>query len=180
VAPLGLAGYLACQVSGRLVADRPVRRVGAVIPVAVGGLIGAIGMTLVAAARAPALAVVGFAIVGVGLCVVVPLSFSAAGALDPTGSGVAIARVNLFNYVGFVVGAGLIGTVNQAAGLRWAFIVPAALCLLIIALAPAFRIATRAVTRPTILGPGASGRSVAESAVKRPEAGGKVAPSPQP
>jgi MFS family permease len=145
VAPLGLAAYLACQVSGRLVADRPVRRLGPVRPVAVGGLVGAVGMALVALARVPALAIVGFAIVGVGLCVVVPLSFSAAGALDPTGSGVAIARVNLFNYVGFVVGAGLIGAVNQAAGLRWAFVVPAALCLLIIALAPSFRVAARVV-----------------------------------
>ncbi|HKS98886.1 MAG TPA: MFS transporter, partial [Rugosimonospora sp.] len=140
VAPLGLAAYLTCQVSGRLLADRPVHRFGPVLPVAVGGLVGAVGMTLVAVARVPALAIAGYAIVGIGLCVVVPLSFSAAGALDPTGSGVAIARVNLFNYVGFVVGAGLIGAVNQAAGLRWAFFVPAALCLLIIALAPSFRV----------------------------------------
>ncbi|MEN3306267.1 MAG: hypothetical protein V7603_2469 [Micromonosporaceae bacterium] len=149
VVPLGLAAYLACQVSGRLLADRPVRRVGPVLPVAAGGLVGAVGMTLVAVAQAPAMAIVGFAIVGVGLCVVVPLSFSVAGALDPTGSGVAIARVNLFNYIGFVVGAGLIGTVDQAVGLRWAFVVPAALCLLIIALAPSFRVAARIVRQRT-------------------------------
>jgi MFS family permease len=129
-----------------------------VLPVAVGGLVGALGMALVALARVPALAITGFAIVGVGLCVVVPLSFSVAGALDPTGSGVAIARVNLFNYVGFVVGAGLIGAVNGAVGLRWAFAVPAALCLLIIALAPSFRVAARAV---------------------RDRAGAPAAPSPQ-
>jgi MFS family permease len=141
VTPLGLAAYLTCQVLGRLVADRPVRRLGPVLPVAAGGLVGAAGMALVALARVPVLAIAGFAIVGVGLCVVVPLSFSAAGALDPTGSGVAIARVNLFNYIGFVVGAGLIGTVDQAAGLRWAFVVPAVLSLAIVALAPAFRVA---------------------------------------
>jgi MFS family permease len=145
VAPLGLAGYLLCQMLGRLVADWPVRRLGPVLPVAVGGVIGVAGMTLVAVARAPGLAITGFAIVGFGLCVVVPQSFSAAGALDPTGSGVAIARVNLFNYVGFVVGAGLIGVVDQAAGLRWAFAVPAVLCLGIVGLAPSFRIAARAV-----------------------------------
>jgi MFS family permease len=144
VAPLGLAGYLLCQMLGRLVADWPVRRLGPVLPVAVGGVIGVAGMTLVAVARVPGLAIAGFAIVGFGLCVVVPQSFSAAGALDPTGSGVAIARVNLFNYVGFVVGAGLIGVVDQAAGLRWAFAVPAVLCLGIVGLAPSFRIAARA------------------------------------
>jgi MFS family permease len=143
VAPLGLAGYLLCQMLGRLVADWPVRRVGPVLPVAVGGLIGVLGMGLVALARAPGLAIAGFAIVGFGLCVVVPQSFSAAGALDPTGSGVAIARVNLFNYAGFVVGAGLIGAVDEAAGLRWAFAVPALLCLGIVGLAPSFRVARR-------------------------------------
>ncbi|GIH12543.1 MFS transporter [Rugosimonospora africana] len=144
VAPLGLAGYLLCQMLGRLVADWPVRRLGPVLPVAVGGLIGVLGMTLVAVARVPGLAIAGFAIVGFGLCVVVPQSFSAAGALDPTGSGVAIARVNLFNYVGFVVGAGLIGVVDEAVGLRWAFAVPALLCLGIIGLAPSFRVASDA------------------------------------
>ncbi|GAA5193039.1 MFS transporter [Rugosimonospora acidiphila] len=141
VAPLGLAGYLLCQMLGRLVADWPVRRFGPVLPVAAGALVGAAGMGLVAVAPAPWLAIAGFAIVGLGLCVVVPQSFSAAGALDPTGSGVAIARVNLFNYAGFVVGAGLIGVVNQAAGLRWAFAVPALLCLAVIGLAPSFRVA---------------------------------------
>jgi MFS family permease len=147
VAPLGLAGYLLLQMLGRLVADWPVRRFGPVLPVAAGGLVGGAGMLLVALAGSAALAIVGFAIVGVGLCIVVPQSFSAAGALDPTGSGVAVARVNLFNYVGFVVGAGLVGVINDAAGLRWAFAVPAVLCLGIVGLAPAFRIGARATER---------------------------------
>jgi MFS family permease len=153
VAPLGLAGYLTCQVLGRLVADLPVRRFGPTLPVAIGGLIGVVGMTTVALAPAPAIAIIGFAVVGFGLCVVVPQSFSAAGALDPTDSGVAIARVNLFNYVGFVVGAGLIGAVDQGAGLRWAFAVPAILCLGIVGLAPSFRIAARAVASRLSVGP---------------------------
>jgi MFS family permease len=141
VVPLGLAAYLTCQVLGRLVADRPVRRYGPVPPVAVGGLVGGVGMAAVALAPTAAVAVAGFAVVGLGLCVVVPQSFSAAGALDPTGSGVAVARINLFNYVGFVAGAALIGEVDQAAGLRWAFAVPAILCLVVFALAPSFRVA---------------------------------------
>jgi hypothetical protein len=69
---------------------------------------------------------------------VVPLSFSAAGRLDPAGTGVAIARVNLVNYAGFVIGAGLIGAVAELADLRWAFVVPAVLTLAIAALARSF------------------------------------------
>jgi hypothetical protein len=53
---------------------------------------------------------------------------------------VAIARVNLFNYAGFVAGAALIGTVAEAAGRRWAFAVPAVLAVLIVVLARSFRV----------------------------------------
>jgi MFS family permease len=137
---LGLAAYLTCQVLGRVRADRVVQRFGPVRTVAAGGLVGMVGMALVAAAPAPWVGIAGFAIVGAGLCVVVPLSFTAAGALDPTGSGVAIARVNLFNYAGFVVGAALIGAVAEAAGRRWAFAVPAVLVVLIVVLARSFQL----------------------------------------
>jgi MFS family permease len=143
VAPLGLAAYLACQLAGRIAADRQVNRFGPVLPVAVGGAVGAAGLTLAALAPGPWWAIVGFGIVGIGLSVVVPLSFSAAGVLDPTNSGVAIARVNLFNYIGFVVGAGLTGAVADATSLRWAFAVPAVLALGVVALSPAFRVAGR-------------------------------------
>jgi MFS family permease len=85
------------------------------------------------------LGILGFAVLGLGLCVVVPQSFSAAGQLDPAGTGVAVARVNLFNYVGFVVGAALIGLVAETSGLRMAFLVPAILAVGIVALARSFR-----------------------------------------
>lgn len=139
VAALGLAAYQACMVLGRALADRAVARFGAVRSVAVGGAVGVAGLLVVFAAPTPWVGIAGFAVLGLGLCVVVPQSFSAAGALDPAGTGVAVARVNLFNYVGFVVGAGLIGAVAQARGLRAAFLVPAVLALGIIALARSFR-----------------------------------------
>src|SRR6266540_1200149 len=139
VPALGLAAYLTCQVAGRLRADRVVQRFGAARTVAAGGLVGMAGMALVAVAPTPWLGIVGFASVGAGLCVVLPLSFTPAGTLDPTGSGVAIARVNLFNYAGFVVGAALIGIVAEAAGRRWAFAVPAGLVVLVVMLARSFQ-----------------------------------------
>jgi MFS family permease len=116
-----------------------VSRFGAPAVLRAGGLIAAGGLALVAAAPVPALAIVGFAVTGLGLSVVVPLSFSAAGAVDPHGTGVAIARVNLFNYVGFILGAALIGVIAEETNLRWAFAVPAVLAFGIVALAPSFR-----------------------------------------
>jgi MFS family permease len=139
VAALGLAAYQTCMVFGRALADRLVRRYGPVRTVAAGGAVGVLGLLVVVVAGRPAVGIAGFAVLGLGLCVVVPQSFSAAGALDPGGTGVAVARVNLFNYVGFVVGAALIGLVAQNAGLRLAFLVPAVLALGIVALARSFR-----------------------------------------
>ncbi len=139
VAALGLGAYTAMQVVGRFVAHRIAPWVGPVPMIVAGAVIGATGMALVAAAPTPVVALVGFGVLGFGLSPVVPLSFTVAGRLDPTGSGVAVARVNLFNYVGFVVGAALIGGVEQLGGFRLAFAVPAVLALAIVGFARAFR-----------------------------------------
>lgn len=41
--------------------------------------------------------------------------------------GVAIARLNIANYLGAILGSGLIGAAAAGGQLRWAFIVPLAL-----------------------------------------------------
>lgn len=146
-APLGLAAYLAFQLLGRIVADRVIGWLGSMSTVIIGSLVAAAGFALVAAAPTPILAIAGFALIGLGLCVVVPISFSAADALDTTGTGVVVARVNLYNYAGFVVGAALVGLIAGVVGLRWAFVLPGALVLAIVALSPVFRVADVPRTR---------------------------------
>ncbi|MFB9840529.1 MFS transporter, partial [Actinoallomurus acaciae] len=59
-----------------------------------------------------------------------------AGRLDPTGLGIAVARVNVFNYVGFVLGAVIAGAV--ASDLWIAYAVGAALTLVILGAARGF------------------------------------------
>src|ERR1035438_3625261 len=75
-------------------------------------------------------------------CVVPPQCFSATSKLDPTGSGIAISRVNVFNYVGFVLGAalagGIAGGVGGAAGWRAAYAPPLMLTVVIVILARGF------------------------------------------
>ena len=101
-------------------------------------------------------AVAGFALVGLGLSVVVPLTFSAADALDPAGTGTVIAKVNLFNYAGVIVGSVIIGVLpavetaratSTRAACVWRSLVPAGPGLLIMVLAPAFRVVDRARAR---------------------------------
>jgi MFS family permease len=145
--PLGLGAYLTFQLFGRTTADRIIGRIGAIATLVTGALIATVGFGVVAAAPVPAVAIAGFALVGAGLSVVVPLAFSAADALDPAGTGTVIAKVNLFNYAGVVVGAALVGVVGTSTNYRVAFAIPGALVLLICAVAPSFRLADEARSR---------------------------------
>jgi MFS family permease len=135
VAPLGLAAYQVTMVASRAGADFAVRRFGATVVVRVAALIGALGLVLVVAAANAGTAIAGFALTGLGLCVVAPVSFSAAGKVDPSGLGIAVARVNIFNYVGFVFGAIVVLVVQPLSSYQTSYVVPALLTLVIIALA---------------------------------------------
>jgi MFS family permease len=145
--PAGLFAYLTFQLFGRTVADAIIGKIGAVGTAIVGCVVAAAGFGVVVGLHTVVGAVAGFALVGVGLSVVVPLTFSAADALDPAGTGTVIARVNLFNYAGVVVGSILIGVIVDAVNYRVAFAVPGVLVLVILALAPAFRVVDSARVR---------------------------------
>ncbi|CNG83828.1 transporter%2C major facilitator family protein [Mycobacterium tuberculosis] len=141
VAPLGYVAYQITMVISRGVADFAVRRSGAVRVVRIGGLVGIVGMAGVVAAPNAAVAIAAFALAGLGLSVIAPVSFTAAARVDPTGLGVAVSRVNIFNYVGFVLGAAVVGAIAPLSsdhGLRLAFIVPTALILVVFATAKGF------------------------------------------
>ncbi|MFI7636568.1 MFS transporter [Nonomuraea sp. NPDC049400] len=144
VIPLAYAAYQATTLAVRLGGDFAVRRYGPAAIVRIGGVIATLGFLGVVLAPNQPLAIVAFGLTGVGLSVVAPQSFSAAGKLDPAGTGVAIARVNLFNYIGFIVGAALVGGIADAADMRWAFAAPLVLAGVIIVLAPGFEPRRRA------------------------------------
>ena len=94
---------------------------------------------LLAAAAYPAAAIAGFALAGVAVGALVPLAFTSAGGLAPARSDEIIARVNLFNYVGAVLGAVLLGLLADAPGLGIAFLLPAALLVPVLFVARRFR-----------------------------------------
>lgn len=144
VVPLGYAAYQATTLAVRLGGDFAVRRYGPAAIVRVGGVIATLGFLGLVLAPSQPLAIVAFGLVGVGLSVVAPQSFSAAGRLDPAGTGVAIARVNLFNYVGFIVGAALVGGIADAVDMRTAFAAPLVLAAAIVVLARGFEPAIKA------------------------------------
>ncbi|NJP27938.1 MFS transporter [Microbispora sp. SCL1-1] len=139
VIPLALGAYQLTTFLVRVGGDFAVRRWGPAAIVRAGGTVATLGFVAIVAAPTVPLAIAGFALTGIGLSVVAPQSFSAAGRLDPAGTGVAIARVNMFNYVGFIVGAALVGGLADASGYRVAFGAPLVLAAAIILLARGFQ-----------------------------------------
>ncbi|MFF4450694.1 MFS transporter [Streptomyces sp. NPDC001502] len=121
--------YMVTTLVGRAVGDLGVRRLGAAAVVRAGTLVAAAGFAVVAAAPGAWVGMLGFTLLGIGLCVIVPQTFAAAGRLFPGASDTAVARLNIFNYVGFLIGSPLVGAVGDAWSYRGAMLVPMALVL---------------------------------------------------
>lgn len=126
IAPLGYAAYQASVLVTRLVGDRLVAhsRARLLVPTVLVAILGLVGVSLL---RSPVAVVVAFALVGVGVGTLVPLTFSAAGDLAPEWIHEVIARINLFNYAGAVLGAVALGLLSAWPGLGPAFLLPAVL-----------------------------------------------------
>ena len=142
VAALAYAAYQATSVVARIGGDQVVRRVGIVATVRLASVIGTLGLVVVLVAPGPVVAIVGFAVVGGALPVVAPLCFSAAGALAPGAADGVVARVNVFNYLGAVIGGVSVGLIGSSS-LRAGFVLPLVLAAVLLLLARAF--ATRPV-----------------------------------
>ncbi|MFB6677323.1 MFS transporter [Streptomyces sp. NPDC056390] len=104
----------------RLAGDRIVDRFGAVRTVRVGGVGAALGGLLVVVAPNPAVAMAGFGLMGLGIAVVVPLAFAAAGRSGPNPSQ-AIAGVATITYTSGLIAPSAIGTVADATSLVVSF-----------------------------------------------------------
>ncbi|MEU1895251.1 MFS transporter [Streptomyces pristinaespiralis] len=104
----------------RLAGDRIVDRFGPVRTVRVGGVTATLGGLLVVAAPHPALAMCGFALIGFGVAVVVPLAFAAAGRSGPNPSQ-AIAGVATITYTSGLIAPSAIGAVADVTSLVVSF-----------------------------------------------------------
>ncbi|MFF4173776.1 MFS transporter [Streptomyces sp. NPDC001744] len=130
--------YMVTTLLGRAVGDFGVRRLGAAAVVRGGSVLAALGFGLVAAAPGAWAGIAGFTVLGLGLSVLVPQTFAAAGRLFPGDSDAAVARLNVFNYVGFLVGSPLVGALGDAWSYRGAMLVPMVLVLVTVAYATSF------------------------------------------
>ncbi|MET9799130.1 MFS transporter [Streptomyces sp. NPDC006368] len=115
--------YMVTTLLGRAVGDRGVRRFGAVAVVRGGALLAAAGFGVVAVAPGAWAGVAGFSVLGLGLSVVVPQTFAAAR------GDAEVARLNVCNYVGFLIGSPLVGALGDTWSYRGAMVVPLVLML---------------------------------------------------
>ncbi|MCF1512109.1 MFS transporter [Streptomyces glomeratus] len=130
--------YMVTTLLGRSIGDLGVRRFGAVSVVRLGALLAALGFAVVAGGPGAWVGMLGFTLLGLGLCVLVPQTFAAAGRLFPGASDAAVARLNIFNYVGFLIGSPLVGALGDAWSYRGAMLVPMVLVLVTLGYARSF------------------------------------------
>jgi fucose permease len=116
----GFAAFSATMALGRFFGDRLRSRLSAARLVRASASLAAAGLFVALLAPWPAVAVAGFAIVGLGLSNLVPIFFSAAARIPGQPSGAAIAAVATLGYGGFLVGPPVIGAVAEMTSLTLA------------------------------------------------------------
>ena len=138
-AALGYAMFSVTMVATRLAGGYLTEWLGPVATVRASGTISAIGLVLSITASNLPIALIGFAITGVGFAVVMPLVFSRAARDSNMPSGPAIASVATLGYGGMLLGPPIIGFVAQITGLPLSFLVLVALSCLAAGLAGQLR-----------------------------------------
>ena len=82
-----------------------------------GATLSAVSMALLLLSGSPWLSLVGYAFVGIGLALAVPILFNAATRVPGVSRAAAIASVSSIGYSGFLIGPPLIGTVARSTSL---------------------------------------------------------------
>lgn len=141
-APWAFTAFSATMVVGRFMGDRVIQSWGAHVTLQRGGLLAMAGLSLALLWPRLEVVVAAFALLGLGLSVVVPVLFSLAGRLYPGDGGRAVALVAMMGYAGVFSGPAVIGWIAERAGL------PSALALLVLLAALIWRQGPRAGRTP--------------------------------
>jgi fucose permease len=134
-AGLGFAFFAGAMAIMRFVGDRMRNRFGAVTTLRVSGAVGAAGMMLAATAPVDWIAIIGFAITGLGVANMVPILFSAAGNHRDLPSAQAISIVTMVGYSGILLAPALIGFVAEHFGFRLTYFTLSLLLMVVVAMA---------------------------------------------
>ncbi|HBL7016666.1 TPA: MFS transporter [Serratia marcescens] len=126
---LGFTVFMAAMTIGRLMLNRFVDRIGVRRTLQWGGMLAFTGMTLTTWLPGLVMSIIGFFLVGLGICAIIPLVAGAAARSSSMAPSAAIAAVLTIGFLGTLIGPPLIGFLSETVGLRYAFLVCVALSL---------------------------------------------------
>jgi MFS family permease len=125
-AALAFAAFSATMTLGRLAGDRLAGSLGSVRLLRISGLVAGIGLGSALLLAVPGAAIAGFAFLGAGLSVVIPIVFRSAAASPGGAAGPSLAAVSTLGYLGFLAGPPLVGGLAELTSL------PVALSLVVL------------------------------------------------
>ncbi len=137
---VGFACFAATMTLGRLTGDRIVARLGQQRVVFTGALVAATGILLTVWGGSWELALVGYALVGMGCANIVPVMFSAIGRQTAMPQVLAVPAVTTLGYMGVLAGPASIGGIAHHSSLAVAFIVVAIAMLAVAAVSKLIRV----------------------------------------
>lgn len=143
---LTLPAMLLAMSIGRMFADRIVERHGPVRVAGVLTVVAMIGLVMVVVSPSLWVAIAGFALVGIGVCVSFPLMLSAAARIGDRPASQNVAATTLMMQLSGLVTPPLMGWIAQTAGIRITFAV--LLPFLVLSLVMVRRLAPKAESTP--------------------------------
>jgi fucose permease len=138
---LAVATGAVAQGVARYLADRFVERHSALAIARTLLAVLCLGTLMVAFAPASGVALLGFALMGVGTSVMFPLAMSSAAQRTDRPAATNVAALAQISFVSFLLGPPLLGFVAEHLGIRWAFGIGLPLVLLSAAVSPVLRAA---------------------------------------
>lgn len=156
LAGTGVILFTAGMLAGRLAGDHVVDRLGAVATLYSGMVVSMLSLLFVVSLRTAAVALVGFALWGLGISVALPVLYKLAGSHPSFGEGSGLAALTVGTRVGFMAAPALIGVAATAWSLPAALGVVVGLAAIASLLAIRLTIATRQAIDDSLPDPGVS------------------------
>jgi MFS family permease len=120
IAGFAFTAFSIATFTGRILGDRIIARVGVDRVLSGGSLIAAGGIAFGLLVNQPWSMVAGYAVVGAGLSLVVPVTYRRAGEMPGMSPAEAVSRVASIGFIGFMSGPILIGFLSDLLSLRFA------------------------------------------------------------
>lgn len=135
-ATFGFAAFSLMMTVGRFSGDYLIQRFGRVIMIQGGALVTSLGLILVVLIPSAYVSLIGFALAGAGLALMIPIVFSVAGTMPDIPAGTGIASAASLGYLGFLAGPPIIGFLAELSSLRLSFLFVAILMAVLLAIVP--------------------------------------------